>query len=135
MTTSLKFYANSNLTGELAGLSFTRAADGSLGADDRLVYLGSTASGKTFTPVTGTDITLSVIDADTGGGVPASAVKMATTQGGLAGAVAGAPLSLGASIASGAAGAKAIWIRVQTAALAIGDYTDLGLETNNLQEA
>ncbi|RIX47499.1 MAG: hypothetical protein D3M94_07440 [Rhodocyclales bacterium GT-UBC] len=135
MTTSLKFYSNSALTAELLTLSYTRAADGSLGADDRVVYLGSTSAGKTFTPVVGTEIALSVVDSNSGGGVPASAVTLATSQAGLATATPGAPLSLGASIASGAAGAKAIWIRVHTGALAIGDYADLSIETNNLQEA
>lgn len=134
MALTLKFYTDANLTHEITVLTYTRATDGSLAAEDRLIYCGSAASGKTFTAVAGGNITLSITDVDAGSGVPAAAVKIAATQPGLAGAVAGAGMNLGASMSSGIANAKAIWVRVQTDVLAIGDYADLALEFNNLME-
>lgn len=136
MTISLKFYADAGLTSELTGLSFTRADDGSSAADSRVVYLGSTASGKTFTAQDGTSpVKVQIVDSNTGAGVPASAVKLALSSGGLDSATGGAELSVAASVQSGTANAKAIHIRVETGALAIGNYSDLSLTTNALAEA
>ena len=134
MTISLKFYADAALTTELTGLSYVRAADGSSGNDDRVVYLGSTVSSKTFTPVSGSNITVSVADSATGAGVPATAVRLATTQAGLAAATPGAALTLPASMTSGPANALPVWVRLLTGALVAGSYTDISLTTNNLAE-
>lgn len=136
MAITLKFYSDAGLTTELSGLSYSRDSAGASPADDRVVYLGSTVAGHTIEAQDGvSDVLVQVVDSASGSGVPASAVKLALSSGGLAAAVAGAPLSLGASLTTGAGNSVAIHIRVATGALAIGLYTDLKLATNPLAEA
>lgn len=54
-------------------------------------------------------IVLSITDADAGGGQPVSAIKLAFTQGGLAGAVGGDPLDFGPLFLDGPANAVGFW--------------------------
>lgn len=56
-------------------------------------------------------ITVSIVDSAPGGGVEASHIKLALSEAGLASATAGASLSLGASIDSGAANAVKVWVQ------------------------
>ncbi len=109
------------------------SADGAVPFADGVVYLGSAddtrqaqVSPAVGTPGT-THISVSVLDADVGAGIPASAVKMALSSGGLDVATGGAPLDLGVtSIAGGVVGAVPIHIRV-SGITTEGDYTDLSL--------
>lgn len=137
MATSLKFYTTAGMTTELTTLAATQAADGSGAAVDSVVYLGSVASGKKFRANSnpGTDnIIVSIADAASGSGAPNTSVKLATSAGGLATALAGQPLSLGTQILSGAGNAIAVHVRIDTPALAVGKYTDLSLVTNTVVE-
>lgn len=136
MTISLKFYSDAGLTTEITSLAYTRNTDGSAAADDRVIYVGSVASGKTFTATDAvSDVMLQVVDSNSGTGVPASAVKLALTSGGLSTAVGGDPLSLGASVLSGSANSVPVHVRLLTGVLAIGNYVDIKLQTNGLTEA
>lgn len=136
MATTLKFFSDAGLTTPLAGLSFMRAADGSFAADDRIIYLGSGTAGKTFAAADGTsNVLVSLVDSATGSGVPASAVSLATSAGGLDSATPGAAIDLGASVLGGSANAKEIHLRVLTGALAAAVYTDVSLTTNSLLES
>lgn len=137
MAISLDFYTNSGLSSVAGSLSAMQAADGSSAAVDQIIYLGSTAGGKKFRAQSnpgGDQIVVSIVDAASGAGPAASAVKLAISAGGLDSATAGAPLSVGTQLLSGVANALAIHVRIDTPALAIGNYSDLSLETNALQE-
>lgn len=61
-------------------------------------------------------------------------VKLAATQGGLAGATWGAALNLGTSVLSGAANAKPVWIKVRDSTLYVQN-TDLQVKTNIIKES
>lgn len=136
MTISLKFYADAGLTTQITSLAYTRNTDGSTAAEDRVVYVGSVAAGKTFTATDGvSDVLLQVVDSDAGGGVPATAVKLASSSGGLAAAVAGAALSLGASVLSGSGNSLAVHVRLLTGVLPVGNYLDVKFQTNPLTES
>lgn len=128
------FYLDPALTTLFTGkLAFAQDVDAPAPAD-RVLYLGNPAAGKTLYAASnpGVDsILVSIVDAATGSGLPASAVKLASTAGGLAGATAGAALNLGTSIAGGAAGARAVHVRVSYTA-AQGSFADLSLQTNQV---
>lgn len=137
MTISLAIYADSGLTSLITSSSIAQASDGSSAAADRVVYFGSNAVGKKFQAASNpgvANITVNISDAATGSGVQAAHVKLATTQAGLAGATAGAALSLGTQVLSGAGNGAAVWMRVDTPALTAAIYTDVSLVTNGLVE-
>lgn len=101
---------------------------------DRVIWLGATDAAKTLFDAAdpgGTPITVSVQDAASGSGMPASAVKLAASSFGLDAAVAGAPLSLGLSISGGVAGAREIHIRVNWSSTT-GVFTDVSLVTSEV---
>lgn len=137
MTISLQFYSDAGLTTPATGIFVTQAADGAAPAEDRVVYLGSTASGKKFRANSdpGVDpIIVSVADAASGSGVQATHVKLATTAGGLDTALGGQALALGTQLLSGVANAQAVHVRIDTPALAVGVYNDISLTLNTLVE-
>jgi hypothetical protein len=137
MAITLDFYDDAGLTTVNTSIGATQADDGTSPAVDRVVYLGSTASGKRFQAASnpGTDqIVVSIADSAVGSGLAATAVKLATSSGGLNTAVAGDPLSIGTEVLSGSANKVAIHVRIDTPAVAAGTYTDLSLTTNTLIE-
>lgn len=137
MTVTLKFYADAGLTTELTSLARSANSDGSSGAIDSVIYLGSAAAGKTFRALSnpGVDqIVLTPTDAAAGSGQAVGAIKLALSAGGLPGAAAGAPLNLGTQILSGAGNAIAVYVRWTNAVTTPGTYTDLSLNLNTLQE-
>ena len=84
----------------------------------------------------GTDpITITPTDAASGSGQPATAVKLATSQVGLASATAGAALEIGTEVLSGTANAFSFWARLTNALTVVGTYDDLSLEVNEIVEA
>lgn len=78
------------------------------------------------------NIVISVVSAGTG--EPTTAVKLATTQAGLADAVAGASLTVGLSMLSGVANAFTFWAQYDDAVLVAGTYANLSLQTNAVQQ-
>lgn len=138
MAITFKFYSDAALTTAItAPLAFSQSTP-SPTANDKVVYLGSVASGKTAEAASdpGVDpILVSIIDAASGSGSPATDVKLAATSGGLATATAGAPLNIGTQILSGSANAVEIHIRVLDSTGIVATNTDLSLETNYLVEA
>jgi len=138
MAITFKFYSDAALTTAItAPLAFSQATP-SPTPDDKVVYLGSVASGKTAEAVSdpGVDqIVVSIVDSASGSGSPATDVKLALSSGGLSSATAGAPLNIGTSIASGTANATAIHIRVLDSTGSVGTHADLSLETNDLVES
>lgn len=140
MAISFKFYHDSALTQEVTSGNPIAAVQDTLNTlppVDKQIWLGSIASGMKVRADSnpGVDpIMVSIADSASGSGEPASAVKLATSQGGLDGATPGASLSLGAQITSGSANAVSFWARMDDATATAGSYTDLSLQTNNLRE-
>jgi hypothetical protein len=60
--------------------------------------------------------------------------KLAATSGGLAGATAGAPLSLGVQVTSGAANAVPVYVRFDDATGTLGTLQDIKLSIVNVRE-
>lgn len=138
MALTFQFYSDAALTLPISSQGFVQAADASIPPDQRVVYFGSTTASRTLKAASnpGVDpINVNVIDANTGSGEPATAVKLAATQAGLAAAVAGAALSLGTQVLSGSANAKPVWIQVIDATAIVGTYTDLSLQTVSCVES
>lgn len=136
---SFDFYLDSTLTQKVTALNPLAAAQDALGTlppVDRQVWLGSTDTGLKARANSnpGVDmITVSVVDTASGSGEPATAVKLATSQGGLAGATPGASLTLGVQVNSGSANAVSFWVRLDDAVAVVGSYTDLKLQANQLK--
>jgi len=139
MALTFKFYTDSNLTAPLVGsLTFDQAADGSSGPAVKQLWFGSTTANRKVEAASdpGVDqVFIDIVDAASGSGEPDTAVKLALTLGGLSGAVAGASLNLGTSVLSGVANAKSVYVQVTDATAAVGNYTDLSLETNTINES
>lgn len=140
MAVSFKLYHDSALTQEITSgnpLTATQDTGGALGAVDKTIYFGSVAADTKAqaTSDPGVDaIVLSVADADAGTGAPATEFKLALSSGGLASAVAGAALSLSATVNSGVPNAVPIYTRRASALAVAGGYTDITLTTNDLTE-
>ncbi|MBP9803899.1 MAG: hypothetical protein KBE22_03190 [Candidatus Accumulibacter sp.] len=138
MAITFKFYSDAALTTEItAALAFSQASS-SPTAVDKVVYFGSSAASKTARASSnpGVDqITVSIVDAASGTGSPATDVKIAATSGGLASATAGASLNIGTQVTSGSANAKAIHIRVLDSTGVVATNTDLSLQTNSIIES
>lgn len=130
MPATFAIYSDASLTTELVTLEQSFASDGSDGAIDRLVYIGSTATGKKILAASDPDvdsIPISIVDSNGGDGQLAADIKLALTQGGLAAATGGAAITGPAQILSGAAQALAVWLRIDPSNLAEGTYTDLSI--------
>jgi len=135
---ALNLYVDSALT-TLATLPlvFTQDDAGVNPPHQRQFYLGSTdATGTVFEAASspGLDqIVLSIADAAPGSGQPASAIKLATTSGGLASATGGASLNLGTSINSGVAGAKIVWVQFDDSTGTAATDNNISLAMNTLE--
>lgn len=140
MAVTWKFYTDSGLTTELVGnLVIAQNQDGSTGDIDGVLYFGSTEASKTLQADSnpGVDqISISITDSDPNPGTTPEAtdLKLATSNGGLAGATAGAALDLGVTLTSGVGNAVAVHYRQATPTAPVGNYTELSLTTNLLRE-
>lgn len=141
MATTFKFYHDSALTQEITSgnpLTATQDSANLLAAVDKTIYLGSTTSANKIQAVSnpGVDaIVVSIVDANSGSGSPATEFKLALTSGGLATATAGASLSLSHTINGGSANAVPIYTRRDSVLGTPGTYTDLSLQTNSVIES
>lgn len=132
MSNSLRFYQDAGMTVPLSSLSAVQADDGNAAAVDRVVYLGSPVSGKKFQAASapGTaQISLSVVNAGGVAQIPATAVRLALSSGGLASATPGAALDVGLEILSGSGNALPVHLRIDGPAIAAGNYVNLSLAT------
>lgn len=138
MAVTLNFYADAALEQPLASLTCEQDTDNLLPPVTTRIWVGSTAAGRQFQAASdpGVDqLTLSLVDANAGTGQPATAYKLALTEAGLAAAVAGAALDLGTTLLSGAANAVAVWIRGDDQVGVVGNYLDISLKFNTVQES
>jgi len=137
-TPTFKLYQDAGLTTEFVGpLVNTQDADGTTAAQDYQLFIGSTVAGKTMrTKVNpGVDnITLNISDNTPANGPEATDIKLATTLIGLDSAVAGDPLLLGVTIASGVPNAVAIFIRITAPAMVSATYNHLSIADNGTEE-
>lgn len=128
-----KFYADAGLTVPLS-LGLFRPPNNSTPVD-RILYFGSLASGQQLQAQSnpGIDpITVGVVE--DGAGLPATAVRLATSAAGLSTATPGAPVELAATLNSGIANAVALFVRVDNAGVTDPEVFDnLALETNLVQ--
>lgn len=135
---TFNIYTNSGLTVLFGGtLTVNQNVDGSTGPVDQQFWVGSTATGKTLQADSdpGVDqIVLDIVDSAPGTGNPDTDVKLALTQGALAGATPGASLNLGTSILSLVANAVTFWVRVEDSTNVVGLSTELEFTTNLLRE-
>lgn len=126
MPTTFGFFSDASLkTPVRSALFFTQDRTSPV-AQDRVVYFGSPLAGRSCQKVGG------VIVSATGGA--ASDIKLAASAAGLAGAVGGAPLSLGAVVLGGVANARAIHIRALDSTHAPGVNAGLALALNDPTE-
>lgn len=129
------FFADPALTTPITLLPIVSLFDGTAGASAAAVlYFGNPVAGYELSAETDDEILIAVVDVAAGTGLPATVVKLAMSEAGLATATPGAALAIGAALASGAGEQVAIWFAVDTGAAAVGDYTDLALTTNMLLE-
>lgn len=136
MALSFQLFADSALTEPLTSLVATHLV-GSGAAVDQRVFFGSAESGVKLVAASDPgvdDILLSVADANPGDGHEPSAVRLATTQGGLDSATPGAALNLGAEVLSGAANAVEVWIRRIDETGTVGISSELSAQTQTVEE-
>jgi hypothetical protein len=133
---SVDLYIDSALT-TLAAMPLTFAQDtaGATPPHQRVFYFVSKDTGLTFyaqSAPTVDLITISIEDASPGSGQPASAIKLATTQGGLASATGGAALEIGASFDSGVENAVTIWVQFDDTTATAATDTAISLICSDL---
>lgn len=137
MANTAAFYLDPGLTVPASAIAVAQATDGSTPAADRVFYIGSTAASTKFQAESspGVDqINIRLSDANIGAGVEAAHVALAATLIGLDTATPGDPLALGTEILSGAGNAVAIYVRVDTPALATGTYNDISFVLDSVVE-
>ncbi|MDR2221029.1 MAG: hypothetical protein LBE24_10710 [Methylobacillus sp.] len=134
---TFNFYIDASLTNELTTLEQAFAEDGSTGAVDRIIYLGSTEQDKVIfdavNPGTAS-MQVSVTDTDGVNGQLAADVKLSLSQSALDTATGGAALNIGVQLLSGILQALPIWIRITPSNLAVGNYSDLALAVGPVVE-
>jgi hypothetical protein len=132
------WYADSSLTVPLVSLSQAFTSDGSDGAVDKLVYLGSTTSNKKL--LAGSDpgvdaIQFTVVDSDGAlNGQAATDIKLALSQAGLDTATGGEALDGPSQVLSGVAQALPIWIRIDPSEMTEDEYNDLTVRCSAVVE-
>ena len=140
MPISFKFYHDSSLTQEITSgnpITATQDTVNSLDPVDKQIWYGSTSSSRKARANSnpGVDqIAVSIADSAGGSGEPTTAIKLASTQGGLATATAGASLNIGTQVNSGTANAVTFWARIDDQTATLGSYTDLSLTHNDIAE-
>lgn len=127
----MRFYEDAGLSVPATKLKAMQAADGSSAPVDLTFWLGSTETDRSYYAASDPGVDDIVVSITGGAGLPASALRLALAAEDLATATPGAALTLGTEIASGA-GAVAVHVRVDTAALTAGIYTNLALAVTPL---
>ena len=120
------FYNNAALSGS----ALTEIPATTYPVSTQQVWFGSTSSGYKLEAASnpGTDhLYLSVLDSATGTGHAVTAIKLATTSGGLATATAGAALDLGTVLYGGASLAQELWCQVTDAVGQVSKSVELSL--------
>ncbi|WP_068634722.1 hypothetical protein [Thauera butanivorans] len=133
MSVSWQFFADAGKTVPLATLSVAVSTFG--GVQEGVVYFGSNAAGRQLQAASdpGSDpIEIWAHDTDPEAGLTAGAVKLALSAGGLDGASAGDPITVGTTISSTTV--IAVHYRITVAAMAEAVYSDVQLRTSSVIE-
>jgi hypothetical protein len=140
MAVTLNFYLDAGLTTLATSGDFTDTLDGAIAPQEKVFYLGSTASGKQFIPVSNpADPIVCTITNDAIAPVqPTSSIKLALTQGALAAATGGAALTIkpgGTPMLSGVGNAVPVWVQFNDQTDAVEDYANLSLTITEVTES
>ncbi len=131
----LRFYRDAGMTLPMDRLDVVQSDDGGAPPADQVVYLGSLNFGKIYYADSNPNVDAITVSVAAGGaGIPASAVRLALSAAGLAGATPGAPLGAGVAITAGVAHAVAVHVRIDADAVAAGVHENLSLTTNATRE-
>lgn len=117
-------------------LAFVQDSLGALPAHKRNLFIGSVDPAIKFRALSdpGVDqVSLQIVDTASGSGQPASAVKLALTEAGLASATGGAALNLGVQLLSEVANAVSIWVQFDDATAVVATDTAIKLQFNALE--
>ncbi len=136
---NLNLFTDSGLTtAATLPLAFAQDTLGVVTPHQRQFWLGSNDVSLKFRALSnpGVDqVQLQIVDTGSGTGQPASAIKLALTQGGLASATGGAALNLGVQVLSGVANALSVWVQFDDATAIVATDTAMKLQTNLLEVA
>lgn len=127
----MRFYEDAGLSIPATKLMAMQAADGSSAPVDLTFWFGSTETDRSYYAASDPGVDDIVVSITGGATLPATALRLALAAEDLATATPGAALTIGTEIASGA-GAVAVHVRVDTAALTAGIYTNLALSVTPL---
>ena len=134
-------FTDTNLTSPLVGpIDFQQNSDGSTGDLEAVVYVGNLEASKQIQADSDPGVdqivaTLTDISVDPGNSPEITDFKLATSALGLDSAVAGDPLNLGLTIASGAGNKVAIHIRAATPTAPGGVvYDEISIVLNPVRE-
>lgn len=139
MTITFKFYHDAAGTQEITSGNPIFSSDemGSPVPADKQIWFMSLSTGRRIKVKANpgvAQISINVHDLGSGGTEPSTAVKLATSQAGLAAATGGAALNIGTQVNSLAANAVTFWCRLTNAVAADSSNTNLELKTNELND-
>lgn len=134
MSISLQFYADQNLTQPLSTTQVTIDREIGGAVVDKVFYLGSPSTGRTFTADDGGPIIVSVLDAEPTTGFAATDIRLAATQVALSNATPGAEFTINGSITGGANNAVPVWLRFSGVSSQPQTSDDIALSTNLIRE-
>jgi hypothetical protein len=140
MAITYAFFHDSALTEEITALNpitATQDENDTLAPVDVQIWFGSATAGSQVQADSDPgvdDIEVSIADSNGATGQTTTAIRLATSQPGLASATPGAALAIGTSVSAGSANAVAFWVRIDDGTGTYGSYTDLSLQTNTLRQ-
>ena len=133
---NFNFYTDANLTVVFSGeWAATQLSNGTSPMATLRLWLGSPTTPGTLQAASapGVDqITVSIVDLAPSAGHPATELKLALTEGGLATATGGSSLNLGTEIQSGVNNAVSFWIGWKDNTHVLGTSSELSWQTNPL---
>lgn len=128
MASTWRWYSDPGLTAPLTRADFVR--DATAVAVDRRLYFGSSEAGKKLQCVTdpGADqLQIAVTDATSGAGVEVADVVLSLSAAGLDSATPGAALDIGTTLYSGVENRVEVFVRLDSALIATGDYDGISI--------
>lgn len=137
MALTFGFYTDPGLTTPVRASLFVPQSKTSPAPVDLCIWFGSPALAKLCQSQASpgvAPIAVSVINATPGSNSPASDVRLALTQAGLASATPGAALNLPAAVSSGVDNAVPVHIRITNSLTTTGRRSNLSLATQTLVE-
>lgn len=132
---SFKFYSSSLFGPIVAPLDFVFDAGGGTAPQVMQLFFGSSVADRKLKEKSGTTpvgVHIQVLDTDGSGPHTTAEVKLASTQAGLASAVAGASLQLASGFLTSGGFLRSVWVEVSDPVLTAGYTHELRLITNEV---